>query len=41
LDNSDEMLLILRPDGQELNLNSQVGPGEELILVTPISGGVF
>ena len=41
LENSNDMLLILRPDGQELNLNSQVGPGEELILVTPISGGVL
>jgi molybdopterin converting factor small subunit len=39
LDESEDKLLILRADGKELNLNSLVDPGEELILVTPISGG--
>jgi hypothetical protein len=39
LHKSEDMLLILRGDGRELNLNSMVEPGEELILVTPISGG--
>jgi hypothetical protein len=39
LDKSEDMLLILRGNGRELDLYSMVDPGEELILVTPISGG--
>jgi molybdopterin converting factor small subunit len=38
LDNVDEELLIVR-NGKIETLDSMINPGEELVFVTPISGG--